>query len=409
MYPWYDSDGDLTHWNVTMHPWNDRDLTRGTMCYREHRYDNACALLKTWLERSNGCPLSITLRLARNREAIPTRILDVVLQFSQQWERLEVTLANHQDLEIFRRRLAHPAPLLSSLSLNITATLRNPPQILDHLKSHSRLRDLKLFTSFRFSDIPRGRFPLTTLELDAGLSISQCTAIFGWFPSLLHLRLSIVDSLVHPVQTMEHVPSLESLTLDSGADLLALLTLPHLRHLRCTISAPELLTTLLSFLTRSACVLHHLALRIEPVMEDYALIECLKAVPSVQDLRIDYAFPGIRTLYRHLQAPAMLPRLQTLTVSENRDTYAYPDLVAMLCARRRRDPDVVKLSSFDLYLAAHTSEPSRDALIPSQICADKIVHLVEGGLRFCVHGPGVNWPRGGLRDELLEFPLCREA
>ncbi|KAJ7719123.1 hypothetical protein B0H16DRAFT_1475134 [Mycena metata] len=68
--------------------------------------------------------------------------------------------------------------------------------------------------------------------------------------------------------------------------------------------------------------------------------------------------------------------------------YTYPPLVQMLQTRRRMRGGAPRLSSFDLHLARP------QAMLPYGPDVEKLGRLVEGGLRFRIHGPGLEWPEG---------------
>ncbi|KAJ6565831.1 hypothetical protein DFH09DRAFT_1363622 [Mycena vulgaris] len=345
-------------------------------------YDGISTLLETWLPRAHGHPLSITLRCTRGRRAIPQRIVLAISRFSRQLERLEVAIP-YDNRNMLRQLSGGPLPKLLTLSFAFP---------IGHLP---------------MPDIPSAA-QLTSLDFGWSMKTRYCPALFDRFPTLRHLKLGTfhVNDIAFPVPPIIY-PSLQSLTLihDDG-DLLTALTLPHLRTLHYSISTPTDFNILRSFLSRSACVLCDLTLRVTAVLEDAALIEFLHVVPSLEELRLDCKSGNSPTLYRDLQHPTLLPNLRALFIFEAQNRYNYVPVATMLRARRSAAPPG-KLAIFELHLdGARPETNAADPPISRGSAFEEFERLIEGGLHVRVHGPEVEWPVARQNDDVLEFPLC---
>ncbi|KAJ7734261.1 hypothetical protein B0H16DRAFT_1767529 [Mycena metata] len=323
-----------------------------------------------WCERANNYPLSLTLRCAHGRFKLPPGFLATIAAFAPHWERMELALQNLSsfsfNIDDFTARIGGPLLALSTLALTVDHLPYAIEQTPGMLKNLPQLRDFRLFNGLALSDVPIA------------------------FPALRHLGLWDIDFDLPAAPVLGPLPPVQSLFLDlAGSDVLAFVTLPHLRRLNYSIYSSDDIDTLLAFIGRSACALTHLTLRVHLLLEDFFLLQCLQVLPALEDLCIEYWHAGTRTLCNHLQYLDIVPHLHSLSFSElelGTPRYAYSPLVQMLQTRRRMRtaPGVVpRLSSFHLAFA------SSRAMLPYGRDAEKLGRLVEGGLRFRIHGRGL--------------------
>ncbi|KAJ6550246.1 hypothetical protein B0H19DRAFT_1160682 [Mycena capillaripes] len=389
----------------------------------EPQYQRAATLLETWFNRTNGRPLSLTLRCSETRRAIPNAFLSTISKFSQQLARLEITPGSRgPEFSEFCQDVQGPFPLLSNLSLHRHRFF--DAQILQLFENSPRLREVKLLSGFNLGNVAIGAARLTRLELTREISFSDLIAIFHRFPTLIDLKLSLDAISIHlPSASIENAPPLQSLHINSSA-LLGSLTLPYLRQLGCTIGRQDQVTMLLEFVARSACVLRELSLR-QSEINDYAVVEFLQTLPLLEVLRVDYTeerTTSIRPLYTHLESPTLLPHLRMLSIADRLPlagapgpgaTYRYAPVVAMLQVRARaRRGARVQLTSFELALHPmhRWDRLDKDHVFPWGIHAEKIGRLVKGGLRFRVQaslGIEIDWPSDIFHDDVLDFPAFR--
>ncbi|KAJ7697547.1 hypothetical protein B0H16DRAFT_1396849 [Mycena metata] len=373
--------------------------------HREPSHAGICALHRAWCQRSNGYPLSLTLRCADGRFNLPVDFLDTIAMFAPQWERMELAfpdwLDNARSIALFAERIGGPFPALSTLALTVGSS-RYMEETLGMFQNLPQLRHFRLFSGLAPSRVPIGAAPLTSLELQTEVSLNDCNAIFQRFPNLQHLGLLYIDFDLPAAPVPSPRPPLQSLSLGpGGSDFLALLAFPHLRRLNYSIYDSDDIDILLAFIGRSACSLTHLTLRVHALTEDVFLLQCLQVLPFLEDLRINYWQAGSRRLCNHLQSLDIVPHLHTLSFWEPAThQYAYLPLVQMLQTRRsvRTPGGVPYLLSFYLGFASSL------VILPYGPDAEKLGRLVEGGLRLRIHSPRFEWPEGQYIEEQLDFP-----
>ncbi|KAJ7108182.1 hypothetical protein C8R44DRAFT_297984 [Mycena epipterygia] len=367
-------------------------------------YLGACRLLKTWFRRTNGYPLSITLRCHRDDcDAMPPNILVTIAEFSQQWGRLEVIIPR-DDVPALRH-IAGPFPKLHTFALGFTDRWRQLdfPQVesLAAYQDGPRLLELR---GLRLVDLRPATATLTSLDLCELLSTAEWTAIFERFPALLHLSAYHNREVVYsPPPAHEKSPPLESLVVRAGIPLPAL-TLPHLRRLQYPLGSSALsISAFLSFITRSACMLQYLTLSIT-LSDEETYLDCLRAVPSLVKLEVA-PYGAHHHFYEHLQSPVVLPQLTELIVSEDGYKYDSAPLVRMLRARRDPHPTRAQLRSFSLVLDLRGRDPDYKISPLDGPTMYRLRRLVDGGLRLhiCSKTQGDLWP-AEFHDVEINFP-----
>ncbi|KAJ7230046.1 hypothetical protein GGX14DRAFT_582054 [Mycena pura] len=386
------------------HLWRSIDLQLGHLIFGDFGDGYVCCLLKTWFRRTNGHPLSITLRLHGGFDTIPPNILSTIAEFSEQWGRLEILIprkAAHVAAlgsihgpfpQLHTFALAFSEPHGEILPLDCLATFQDAPQL-------RKLRGLHL------ADL-RASATLTSLELvHERLSLAEWARLFDHFPVLLHL--SATHDFSSDLQPLGQVsmknPPLTSLNIKSGNPL-PILTLPRLRHLRYPLASSSFSTSaFLSFVTRSTCPLQSLTLSV-PLWDDDVYLNCLRAVPSLVKLDIR-PWNRRHKFYQHMESPAFLPQLMDLVVEEDGYMYDYAPLLRMLRARRAMLPPSVRLHSVSLALDVSGSDDPDHDLSPPEHIVYRLRRLVDDGLRFHVdsRAQGVLWPTDFYDDE-RDFP-----
>ncbi|KAJ7181237.1 hypothetical protein C8R46DRAFT_1320036 [Mycena filopes] len=368
------------------------------MSYRHSPYDGAGALLRLWFHRAKGLPLSITLRCARDRPAMPEGIFSAIGEFRAQWGRLEVALPS-DDIPTLDD-ISGPLPMLRSLALDTSGiNPTHPPHthVLAAFQVAPQLQTVRLLGKLTLDNVRLPSMRLTTLELGEDLTrTSQSSAIFTHFPRLRHFTANRFKFQGLP--TFENPPPLESLSIEFG-EILEPLTLPYLRDLKCVLVSNQV-PMFLNFLTRSACVLTHLELG-SWSMDDDPLIQCLNALPHLTALEFRRLnVQSNRHLYAHMSAPAFLPRLQNLTISDAGDAGAPYDcapIFAMLQGRRALNPgSVARLRALHLILDGMRLESVAEVAALCESIPAQLHWIVEGGLRLTV-----------AIDTMVETPLAQ--
>ncbi|KAJ7085451.1 hypothetical protein B0H15DRAFT_376345 [Mycena belliarum] len=349
-------------------------------------YNGACALIRTWFSRTGGKPLSITLRCSQDREAFPPAILPAIAEFSEQWGRLELCI-QADDIPAMAR-IRGPFPLLYSLAVTPAAGSAHNMGKLGAFRDAPQLRELRLLHGLALSHVEINSTNITTLEVDADvrMSWSRWVAILRRFPRLIHFS-GFPESPPSNAQVLDNAPPLQSLIV--GGDPLSVLRLPHVRRLQCRPNGPQ---AFLSFIFRSSCVLQHLYLGCS-FLNDDALLECLRAVPSVVKLDLG-RYRSAPSLYDQLRSPALLPRLRELSIREAGDEYTFQPVLAMLSARRDPHPTRIQLGSFDLLLDQTDTLSDDESAAPDAGEALQIQRLIAAGLQFRLHTALYKWPSG---------------
>ncbi|KAJ7108193.1 hypothetical protein C8R44DRAFT_298004 [Mycena epipterygia] len=364
-------------------------------------YFGACRLLKTWFHRTNGYPLSITLRCHREDcDALPPNILVTIAEFSQQWGRLEVIIPP-KDVPTLGG-IPGPFPQLHTFSLASTEPWGWLPQV-ECLTAYQDAPRLLELGGLRLVDLRPATTTLTSLDLNGNLSTAEWTAIFERFPALLHLSAYHNREVVYsPPPAHEKSPPLESLVVRTGFPLPAL-TLPHLRRLRYPLDSSDLrISAFLSFITRSACMLQFLTLFV-PLWHEETYLDCLRAVPSLVKLEVKLGGRN-HNFHEHLQSAVILPQLTELFVSEDGYEYDYAPLVRMLRARRDPHPTRAQLRLCSLVLDVG-GNPDHKISPPDGSTMYRLRRLVDGGLRLhiCSETQGDFWP-AEFHDVEINFP-----
>ncbi|KAJ7172260.1 hypothetical protein C8R46DRAFT_992334 [Mycena filopes] len=198
------------------------------------------------------------------------------------------------------------------------------------------------------------------------IRLSACLKILRDAPNFADVTLDEIENDPSPDDSILLHTKLQRLHLGSWFEddplltILRSLTTPALKHLTLEFSRhspPYSISPLLSFLTRSSCQLHTLALCLLPATTS-ALIGCLEAVPSLVDLRLQPThFVDTRVLFAQFTGrleflPALesfylvFPKIGIAGVSSATASC----IVDMLCWRRSTTP----LKSFHL---AHEYDP----------------------------------------------------
>ncbi|KAJ6531172.1 hypothetical protein B0H19DRAFT_471937 [Mycena capillaripes] len=280
-----------------------------------------------WLARAQSTPLSLSVK-AFKPHASAYSLLKIIVGVSQQWQNIELQLG-----EISREALSLPDrgsyPFLEKLSI-ASPECNLPISFLDAPK----LRELVLFTKAMQIQLPWNQ--LTTFHaLD--IEASPMFGILRNTPNLVDGRFSIrgCTRAALPNSALPLI-GLQSLTLGfKGAirtgmgnlrtdvnlrvipmAVLNCLQTPALRSLG--LSFPYFHSTynsdvspFLSFVSRSCFQLHTLTLFFMPATSD-TLIECLKATPTLVNLKIQPLHFAVNAVVARLTGPSdFLPKLES--------------------------------------------------------------------------------------------------
>ncbi|KAF7980870.1 hypothetical protein HWV62_36541 [Athelia sp. TMB] len=297
--------------------------------------------ISTCLARSGECPLSISIvgptdfRLAAKYSEHPA--LAMLAAQSERWRRLILRLPMEvaRKLEMVKGRLS----LLSSLDLDIYQLANEDnTAVFDAFAYAPKLRHLEMSSVFLAQDVVANgvfatpRQGLTSLVVD----YRDSKVIWGILrdcPSLVVLEAAIHTDNETPLQDvkLQYLQSL-SLTLPSSSTMHSMLILPALTHAHFMILNPDadarlesaepwhVLSGLDKMLSRSRCILLKLDLwDNESHLREFDLINCLKAIPSLQELILCPTLSSMLLKYALYSGGTIseifLPNIQELVLS----------------------------------------------------------------------------------------------
>ncbi|KAJ7276943.1 hypothetical protein C8J57DRAFT_1466308 [Mycena rebaudengoi] len=283
-----------------------------------------------WFMRAGSHPLSITINCGEDTDGVAA--LSVYFPRCGTIE-LATDFTGINDI-------SSPFPYLRKLNIHVK---KFRPTTILAFPNAPKLEELRLSTVFvPFVQLRLGvpSITLTRLELRYSIAVQDCLDILHNIPQLLHFSVFQHTGTEVQVGHTRRTPEspiflLQSLKLrSSNTDLLAFVTLPHLRRL--TIGFTEL-DPLLAFLSRSRANISHLDIGFDWGSFDSALALCLRAVPNVSVLRIRLNWHTIgRTVGSDphvLDQPNIFPSLHTLHVQDYGPPLVLPTQAYLLLMR----------------------------------------------------------------------------
>ncbi|KAJ7766676.1 hypothetical protein B0H16DRAFT_1366748 [Mycena metata] len=320
--------------------WNslvlDMPLARKRTAYVE--------LYQSWLSRARSTPISLALQDADDG-ALPSTVLPLlqtVARLSPQWRNIDVDLgANLAKILFSSEGDIDPFPLLEKLGIsrhnsvaqtNLTISFCDAPKLREiFAPAYNALLPML----FPWAQITRVRI--------GNILLYHCLEIFRNASHLVSGTFEVQDDGSALPTSILLLPHLQSLTLAgiSVTDanripmtILDCLKTPALENLSLQFayfygshawtgawSANWDVSPFLSFLSRSSCQLHTLALSLMPTTTE-TFIQCLKATPSVVHLKLEPLQVVDRTtMFAQLTADAaFLPKLETLDIFSSKHT-----------------------------------------------------------------------------------------
>ncbi|KAJ7052683.1 hypothetical protein C8F01DRAFT_1236275 [Mycena amicta] len=246
------------------------------------RVKGALDALNTWLPRSGGLPLGLSVRLV---DTTAQAVWDILVQHSAQWQHIQLHTSESVVLS-----LANAAPILpffQSLSIIGDVALEDGEHI-----SAPNLHDLKVNTPFVLYQFTLPLNQITSLDL-SGESGSGILEMLALMPNLTSLVLFIYEleaggsstissCILSQLQSLQYNPRLPTY-------ILAGLHTPLLRHLTF-INLAEDFSPMQSLIARCGCSIRSLTIQ-EPKQYNSLLRHggWLKGLPALQqlDLHVD--------------------------------------------------------------------------------------------------------------------------
>lgn len=351
------------------------------------------ALVDQWLVRSGKLPLSICASLHSSTSLAVVAVLDVVARHAERWFRVifNIPLSCYDVFECVKGRLHS----LEYISLQVEET-EEERDTLEMFGIAAQLHTVRLKGYFPFL-LPTAQ--LKTLCIDNDY-VDECLDILRLSP-LVNCEFKVVRHSLGGMPPNVFAAELESLKisiLDDPAVLAMIfdtLTVPAAREFICqgldVIDFPH--ASFISLMSRSSCSLQILCLDSFDI-SDSDLIECLRAVPLLRELILDYT-NITEELFRMLHpghpsnsnlSNVLLPRLERFEYSGDLGI-DFTVLISLLCSRWDQSQttlvtdelqNVARLKSFKFY--------SRELGRPDPQSFSQLQDLAREGMEIMVDG-----------------------
>ncbi|KAJ6447392.1 hypothetical protein C8R45DRAFT_117879 [Mycena sanguinolenta] len=350
--------------------------------------------LQSWFSRARASPLSLSVTHNSFMRLKDSEELDISSFFNRLWRLDFPDTASGYDKLVPSDTHFPRLQCLSIISRDV------------HLKNV--VAHAPLLNELHWSRKSKGAFDfrgfastaMTTLHIysySGGFSPAEFIGILRHFPSLSHLECPVLPDS-NPHHTPWTFPNLLSLSLlESNGRVplihaLSVLTLPNLGCLGCVFAPfPSHSAVILSFLSRSACVIRELTC---DFYEDPAMIlQTLRLFPSLEKLEIMGVLDDVLSAIdpHGTTSPLVLPNLLHLKVICGPMTLARYRLIIDVLHARCAHPDTPPLRS--LHVSAEDVEFTPDDGSPHCPIVAGLRSLAAGGLEFKVDVEDeVIWP-----------------
>ncbi|KAJ7172072.1 hypothetical protein C8R46DRAFT_1084750 [Mycena filopes] len=311
---------------------------------------------RDWISRAGATPLSFSFimeALQKGKHGSTRALHNFLGKLHQQWRFAEI-IRDPTVPDWLQLPSNGTYPFLEALSFS--PALSDPPGL--SFCDAPKLRSVSLFDYSPQIHLPWHQITsFHTYYID----VCACIKILRDSPNLVDVTLGAIESDDHsPDNSILSHAKLQQLNLGGWFEVdlttvLKSLTTPALKRLTlefCGHSPPaHPISPLLSFLTRSSCHLHTLALCLLPARTN-ALVDCLEAVPSLVNLKLHPPpYVDTRVLFAQFTGrPEFLPALEHFYIVFPKSGIAgvssatASSIVDMLCWRR----SATALKSFHL-------------------------------------------------------------
>ncbi|KAJ7162380.1 hypothetical protein C8R46DRAFT_348124 [Mycena filopes] len=373
------------------------------------RDNRTIGLLQTWLSRAKASPLSIGLNFAIR--AISPRLLDLVLSFAGQIQRLDLHLNDSQFREF------HPLQASFPHLQHLALTHWTDPELAELCHRTPSLRELRLLDYNHEPPADLCLRHLTRLDMFAEISTTTLLRLLKDSPLLTTLTFTLRELDTYPANAGSGptsptvLPNLTSLRLDSGPAVwaLRLLTLPALRAL--TIPRFSDADEVPEFVARSRCVIERLTISLDeheegeedpvgrwlPIFSDVTVLD-VQECPDVDDL-LEWLDSG--EVMPHLEELTLNSHLTPNTIGQDHDEA----LISLLHSRRDL-PECTKLRKLHMRFTL-AGEGDDKMWGPGNLAKRELERLIDDGLDFLfyVESPSgtLTWPSTYIAPEPLPF------
>ncbi|KAJ7644463.1 hypothetical protein FB45DRAFT_999506 [Roridomyces roridus] len=314
-------------------------------------------LLAYWLPRAGGIPLDVKLVLRDTPETLAA--LQMLCQYSSQWERVELRWAGNGPLPTV---FSGPFPNLKKFTLTAKMTL--PPLLADA----PHLQELELGYGSLASEWNSTPSLMHITRLNLTFETEKCFQLLAQAPNVEDLCIATPYGVANPEPdtpptTSLILPRVHTLrfAVPSASQILEYLTLPALENLSIALGDSgewDPTPDLVQLLERSGCTLRKLNLQLIDAHQD-SLDSFIELVPlqATRDLTLsnpDGQKLDFDDLLGAMIKGTLLPALDSLKIVGYQFGDGLTSLIALISARA--DPaswqDVAKLKSVGLSFAA---------------------------------------------------------
>ncbi|KAJ7200079.1 hypothetical protein B0H12DRAFT_1164769 [Mycena haematopus] len=345
-------------------------------------------LWRMWLSRAQSTPLSIHLDIYMP-EAVSKSLLELVCGLSHQWQDIDYG----ETVSLLSLPIDGKYPLLEKLRIS-------PLPYHPILCFHDAPRLCDVYIPIYTTRIQLPWLQLTTFRTDS-IGIEDCLELLGHALNLVdaHLEIHTHSSPTLP-STIFSLSQLRSLDLSGSIsaeetmpmNLLRCLKTPALETL---ILGPEYydrsvcdISPFLSFASQSSFQLHTLKLSLVHTTAD-ALVQCLKATPSViqLELRVSYRVSDTNTLFAQFTGHRdFLPKLERLRIGLPFGSIPDVSRVIGVLIWRCMTVAVARLQSFwfNVQVGPSYNRPALAAYIQVIKAHPVYLELKASGMELCV-------------------------
>jgi hypothetical protein len=298
--------------------WSNISITlKGESCEAEVN------LVDTWLSRTGQLPLSIEIYVQKNEVIFKHSIPSALIASCARWRYLQLSCSSSWlrsgVLDGVRNRLSS----LQVLVGEAMGSLDWCTQTTDLFEDAPQIRCYRFRYGTLISPSSLRWAQLTDLSINEGV-LWQCYQILSLAQNLITCSLSAtVGSLAFPLPRLCH-PHLRSISIEQSSNygnIQDYLILPALSKLQYTTkwSFDPTQSTLVAFLSRSACSLKRLVLDVFPIAtaDDY-VVQILRLTPSLSELQlIRQATDQLlsRLTHRPSDSDQLVPSLHTIELT----------------------------------------------------------------------------------------------
>ncbi|KAF8170696.1 hypothetical protein K438DRAFT_2024283 [Mycena galopus ATCC 62051] len=304
-------------------------------------------LLKFWLPRAGGLPLSMSLvyKCAAGTDPIPLKSIralgKLLAEYALHWTSIELALS----LETLVQLRAPDRDFASLKKLVLNCQSWGSEQRLAHVfRNASRIEELHMISNAPTKLVLPWE-QLMTLKLDNSTP-AECLQTLALVPNLVNFTGVLwTEGAARPIPPLSQLESLTFiLSHTRGPELLDSLTLPALLHLDLDLQGLPEIARVASLGARSPCFIRRLSVGLGPNWTADHFMQLFLALDFLEVLELKKAGRSLNTGLGLLKIhPHLLPNLRSLSVQRTLSELEDVELLADLLESRWNIPAGVSL------------------------------------------------------------------